>query len=341
VRFSLTADQLALREAVRDLLARECPPGAVRDAWPGGDRAAATGAWRHLAEMGVLAAALPEHAGGLGLGHADLVPLLEEAGHAGLPMPLTETAFVAAPLLAAAGDPGERLPALADGDLVIACDLAGDGTVPYGAIADVMLLGDGERVRWVTAEQVRREAVEAVDGARALVRVGADAATAGVPLTDDASLVAAALDRGALGAAAELIGLSRRMLEMTTDYVQERRQFGVAVGSFQAVKHHLADALLAVEFAAPAVLRAAWSLDVGAQTAARDVSMAKALASDAGELVADVALQCHGAIAYTVEYDLHLYAKRSWALARRWGSAEQHRARIEQWLELSPMTTGG
>ena len=118
---------------------------------------------------------------------------------------------------------------------------------------------------------------------------------------------------------------------MTVDYVQERRQFGSPVGVNQAVKHHLADVGKAIEFARPMVYRAAWCLgaddldDVEVATAA---SMAKMLASDAVDLAARSSLQCHGAIAYTVEYDLQLWLKRGWALAAAWGSARDHRARI-------------
>src|SRR5690606_32947182 len=111
-------------------------------------------------------------------------------------------------------------------------------------------------------------------------------------------------------------------------YVTERTQFGVPVGSFQAVKHHLADALKELAFARPAVQRAAHSLAVGAPTRARDVSMAKAMASDAAWFVGRQALQCHGAIGYTVEHDLHLYMKRTWALAKAWGDPAWHRDRV-------------
>ncbi len=137
-----------------------------------------------------------------------------------------------------------------------------------------------------------------------------------------------AFERAVVGTAAMLIGLGRRMLDLTVAYVAERHQFGVPVGSFQAVKHHLADARLQLEFAAPAVWRAAWSLANGADTAQRDVSMAKVLAGDAAHLVGRKALQCHGGIGYTVEYDLHLYLKRAWALEKLWGDGAFHRARV-------------
>jgi alkylation response protein AidB-like acyl-CoA dehydrogenase len=144
-------------------------------------------------------------------------------------------------------------------------------------------------------------------------------------------------DRRALGAAAQLVGLGQRMLDMTVEHVKGREQFGVPIGSFQAVKHHLADALKELAFARPAVRRAAWSLATAAPTTTCDVSVAKALASDAASVVARHALQCHGAIGYTVEYDLHTYLKRTWRLARTHGDAAWHRARIYDEL----VTPGG
>ena len=135
-------------------------------------------------------------------------------------------------------------------------------------------------------------------------------------------------ERATLAAAAQLVGLGQRMLDMTVDYVKERRQFGVPVGSFQAVKHQLADALKELAFARPAVWRAASTLEP------RDVSMAKAMASDAASFVARRALQCHGAIGYTVEYELHRFLKQTWVLARSFGDAAWHRDRIAKELHI-------
>ncbi len=379
MRFALNDEQAALRDAVRELLERECPPAVVRAGWPGAaeDAERPRRVWAKLAEMGVLGAAVPEDRGGLGLGACDVVPLLEQAGRVALPLPLVESAFVAAPLLAAAGDPGERLARVLDGELLVAASLDGSGLVPFAGVADLLLLGAGgcetagedEADDAAAGSEARgaREAVvddaaaggeargalrlldasvstpvESIDGARRLGRVAPADLLAGEPLAVDREQVAAAWRRGVLGSAAQLIGLSRTLLALSTDYVKERRQFGVPVGSFQAVKHHLADALLALEFAAPPVLRAAWSLDAGAASAARDVALAKALASDAAERVAATALQVHGAIAYTTEYDLQLFAKRVWASARTWGDAESQRARVGAALGLSTITaTGG
>jgi alkylation response protein AidB-like acyl-CoA dehydrogenase len=110
--------------------------------------------------------------------------------------------------------------------------------------------------------------------------------------------------------------------------VKARHQFGKPVGSFQAVKHHLADALVAIEMAAPAVYRAAYSLAHGDAERSTHASMAKALASEAAQLVARKALQCHGAIGYAFENDLHMWMKRAWALSAAWGDAAWHRERV-------------
>lgn len=353
MRFALTEDQAALRDAVRELLGRECPPAVVREAWEGGAAAPrVAAAWAKLAEMGVLGAAVPEEAGGLGLGACDVVPLLEEAGRVALPLPIVETAFVAAPLLAAAGDEAavERIVA---GDLLVACALDGAPEVPWAGDAGLILVGerpggpvsrlttagdpaapdDGETPGSAPTFAGALAPAPSIDGARRLGLL-ADGG-AGEPLDAPGEACVAAWQRGALGTAAQLVGLSRALLAMTVAYAEERRQFGVPIGTFQAVKHQLANALLGVEFAAPAVLRAAWSLDTGAATADRDVAMAKALASEAAERVAATALQAHGAIAYTTEYDLHLFAKRVWASARTWGDAEWQRARVAAALGLN------
>jgi alkylation response protein AidB-like acyl-CoA dehydrogenase len=129
------------------------------------------------------------------------------------------------------------------------------------------------------------------------------------------------------------------MLDLTVAYVTERRQFGAPIGSFQAIKHHLADVRIAIEFASPLVYRAAYSLATGDPDAMLHGSMAKAQSADAAELAARMALQCHGAIGYSYEYDLHLWMKRAWALARTWGDASWHRDRVARAI-LDQPTTG-
>jgi alkylation response protein AidB-like acyl-CoA dehydrogenase len=284
--------------------------------------------WRHLAELGLFAAAAPPDRDGLGLDETDLVPVLEEVGYAAVPLPVAETMAVAVPLLVATGDPAGLLGDVMAGRTKVA--MAGrDGLVPYGRRADLVLSHSGGQIRLAAPSTVA--IASTVDGSRAAIRMPAPGH--GV-LTDDPELVALSVDRADLATAAQLVGLGRRMLELTRDHVTNRRQFGVAVGSFQAVKHHLADALLRLEFAAPAVLAAGWALAGRTDDRRRDISMAAILASEAAQATAKAAIQCHGAIGYTVEYDLHLYAKRAWALTAACRT-DEHLARLADALDLS------
>lgn len=312
MKFSFDDDQLAFRDAVRDLLGKECQPETVRRAWEG--EALDRGVWEQLAEMGVLGILVEETAGGMGLDERWLVLLLEEAGYAGLPHPIVETAAVAMSLVADHVSP----------DALVTTDLGGP-IVPSAADADYLLLADGMAgLVLVPGPDVVVEEVEVVDRGRRAGRVAWEPGAA-IGVAGDRDL---AFDRGAWGTAAFLVGLGQRMLDMTVAYVAEREQFGVPVGSFQAVKHHLADALLRLEFARPVVYRAAWSVARATPERARDVSMAKAFASEAATIAARTALQVHGAIGYTEESDLHLWLKRAWALAAAWGNAGEHRARV-------------
>jgi hypothetical protein len=322
--FGFDDDQIGFRDGTRDLLDKECPPETVRAAWEAPAGSIDRKVWDRLGEMGVLALLVPEVLGGLGLDEQSLVLVLEETGRAALPHPVVDTAAVAAPLLGAD---------LAAEGRLIATDLAGPN-VACAADADLLLLHDtaGGGLHLVSPDTVTLSPLDTVDAGRRAARVDGWQPSPGTLLTDDAEAVQLAFDRGALGTAAQLVGLGQRMLDLTVAYVKEREQFGQAIGAFQAVKHHLAGALKDLAFARPAVYRAAHSVATGAETRCRDVSMAKAMASDAARLVGRQALQCHGAIGYTVEADLHLYLKRTWALAEAWGSPAWHRDRMGQAL---------
>ena len=311
MNFALSDDQVAFRDAARDLFAKEMTPAAVRAAWDAPVGELDRGVWDSLDAMGVLSLLVPEAAGGLGLDETFLVPVLEEAGRVALPHPLVEPAIVAAPMVGAVA--------------MVATNLGGP-IIPCACDADQLLLRRGASLLLVDRPTVEILAVDTVDGARRGGRLPED--VTGHVVTAKHSEIEAALQRGALGTAAMLIGLGQAMLDLTVAYVIERKQFGVPIGSFQAVKHHLADARLALEFARPAVLRAAWSVAHDSPSRARDVSMAKAMASDAAELIGRKALQCHGAIGYTVEHDLHLYLKRTWALSRSWGDSAHHTDKV-------------
>lgn len=314
MRFALSTEQEAFRDAVADLLATACPPAVVRRSWEAPPGSLDRGVWDDLAGMGVLSVLVPEGEGGLGLDETFLVPVLEACGRAALPHPVVETAIVAAPLLGA--DAG-----------IVTTDLGGPN-LPCGADADALLLRDGNRLVRVDPGELHLAPVTTVDRARRAVRAPRPIPASAHPVTDDPAVVALAFDRGALGTAAVLLGLAQAMLDQTVAYVGQRHQFGVPVGSFQAVKHHLADVALAIEHTRPVLWRAAWSIAHDHPTRARDVSTAKAMAGDTAERSARAALQCHGAIGYTVEADLHLFLKRAWALTRAWGDTSFHTDRV-------------
>ncbi|HUY20740.1 MAG TPA: acyl-CoA dehydrogenase family protein [Acidimicrobiales bacterium] len=338
MHFAFDEQQLEFRAQLRAFAEKECPPAQVREAWAS-ELGWSRPRWTALAEMGVVGLTVPAEHGGMGLGLVDLVLLLEEAGRAGLPEPVLETTALGVPLLLAVpgpvGDAARRrwLPAVAAGEAVVAVGTSSMPAVPGAGGADLLLLEHGGDVHAVPAAVVSLTPRPALDGARRVAAVDWEP-SAGTVVASGASArgaLAGLGDRAAMGTGAVLVGVADRMIAMAARYAVERTQFGKPIGSFQAVKHHLAGALVRVEFARPAVYRAAWSLDAGDPDAGLHASMAKALASDAALLAARTALQVHGAIGYTWEHDLHLWMKRAWSLAPAWGDAAHHRARV---LEL-------
>jgi alkylation response protein AidB-like acyl-CoA dehydrogenase len=371
MNFSFSDDQVELRHAVHQALAGECSVDAVRAFHEATAKERATEAsarWRMLSDLGAPGLLVPESAGGLGLNDVDLVGVFEEAGWSALPEPLLETAGLAAPMLAAllpASAAAAALAALLSGRAPLAVggiDVAvGGPTSPttvsadgmlrtprvVGASeADVFLLAcrdpdSGWQLHAVPAAACTVHATATLDQARDLSTVhwplSADTLLAyGVAAEASVGLMA---DRGAAGAAAFLIGLADRMITLAADYAKERRQFGHPIGSFQAVKHLLANARVKLEFARPATYRAAWSLATAQPTVSHDASMAKAMASEAADLAARVALQVHGAIGYTWECDLHFFMKRTWALSRAWGDAATHRELVLAQAGRTPAST--
>ena len=324
MRFAFTPDTLALRDAIRSVLARDCTADRVRQAWTSDD-GRVPGLWLTLCALGTMGILAPESAGGLGLTEVDLVLILEDSGRHAVPEPLVDVAAVAVPLLRDASSPALRQ--VVSGERVVAVGLGGAPFVAGAASAHLLLLEHEGELHLVQRSAVTLEAAPSIDGSRRLHRVtwSPSITTRILDRAAAAPLLADAIDRAAMGFAAQLVGLSRAMLDRTVDYVKARHQFGKPVGSFQAVKHHLADARIAVDLAAPAVYRAAWSIAHRAPDRSTHASMAKALASDAAALVARKALQCHGAIGYAYENDLHLWMKRAWALG---ADAAWHRSRV-------------
>ncbi|MFD4669308.1 acyl-CoA dehydrogenase family protein [Lentzea sp. NPDC058450] len=247
----------------------------------------------------------------------DLVVVFEEIGHHSVAGPLIETLAVVPALLAGArawpeaeagagtgvgaGEPGGTW------------SVAFPPLVPHAPEADRYLLADGTTLHHASPTTTE---LQSVDPARRLVDL-----SPGEVIATDAP-TEHAFNLGVLTASAQLLGLGRAMLEMTTEYVKTRHQFGKPIGQFQAVKHHLANVLIGLELARPLVHGAAVTLTT------RDISAAKVATSDAAWQSARTALQVHGAIGYTAEHDLSRYLLQTRALRTAWGSPSMHRARV-------------
>lgn len=310
MHFAFTEEQLSIAEAIDAVLAVECTPEVVRVAF----HSRPTALWDTLAEVGLFAVNISEDDGGLGLGMTDLLPALERCGYHAVPLPITDTIALGPELdRAAEVAEGKLKVGIAVGGLVADADLGQLLTVFTG---DAICLGGGTLCLQPSVDRSRR-LFSGVEPRR--------------PLDVDAARVR---QRATVATSAQLLGGARRMLDMATAYAKARRQFGKPIGAQQAVQHRLADALLALSFATPAVHRAAISIDDHAATADRDVSMAKAMASDAARVVRGAALQVHGAIGYTLECDLQLWIKRSIVLESLWGTAGAHRSSVADTLGL-------
>jgi alkylation response protein AidB-like acyl-CoA dehydrogenase len=333
VRFAFTAEQRALRRAVADVLARHCPAEVVRRA--GGDPGVRRGhVWRAIADLGLAGLMIPAEHGGLGGDEVLAVAAYEQTGRAALPCPLVETAAAAPVLLAAFPEIGATwLPRVAAGEAVVAVRSPLSPYVLDADAADLVLFCEDAALCAAPAAAVTCTPQPAVDPARRLFTVAAQD-TERLPRASSAA-VAAAIDRavlaGAVLTAAQLLGAARRLIDEAVAHAGRRRQFGEPVGSFQAVKHRLADAVMAVEFAAPLAYRAAWTLARGrgggacSPTAARDAAAAKVAAGEAAGQAARAALQVHGAAGYTSELNLHLWLRRVWSLRAAWGDEAHHR----------------
>lgn len=307
MRFALDDEHEQLAASVHDLLTGADVPAAAR-AWAAGDPAPGRELVARLAKVGVCGLAVPERFGGLGAGPVELVVAFEVLGRHAVPGPLVESFAVVPAVLAELPAAEEWLPGLAGGDLAT---MSLPPHVPLALDADtaaVFVLDDQTVYTGLPGE--RRESV---DPTRRLFEVDR-----GEPL----GVAGAGFDIGVLCAAAQLVGLGRGLLDQASAYVRSRRQFGRPVGEFQAVKHHLANVLVALEFARPLVHAAAVTL------APRDVSAAKVAAADAAYLAARTALQVHGAVGYTLEYDLGRRLTKVRALREAWGTRSWHRARV-------------
>ncbi|MBC7275490.1 acyl-CoA dehydrogenase family protein [Nocardioides sp.] len=366
MRFGRTPEQHAFSEALDDLLAAADVVSSSR-AWAAGDHSPGLKLWQRLAELGVTGLLVPEEHGGVGATPVDLAVAFERLGYHGVPGPWIESVAVAPALLAGTPDSdilqrlasGEALVSVAHATRALDADVSertyavsdrvgltasdsagpppsGSGGSTSGAPSLVEPASEASGVETNTAASVTL--LHAVVGAE---RKSVDPTRRLFDITPGEEVAAAvdpgAIDLGTLACSAMLHGAGLRLLDDSVAYVKQRTQFGRPIGEFQAVKHLLADVRVALDFAAPLVHNAAVELEAEAPTAARSVSAAKVAAGDAAYLASRTALQVHGAIGYTREFDLSLWILKVRALVGAWGTPAEHRARI---LESLVATAG-
>ncbi|MBO9696919.1 MAG: acyl-CoA/acyl-ACP dehydrogenase [Sphingopyxis sp.] len=322
--FRLTDEQEMLASEVAKLLAATCTGADLRRLLESGE-AIDRGRWGQILVMGLPGVMGPEEAGGAGLGAVEMALIATACGYAALPEPLVEHAGVAVPMLAAAGADLEK--ALFGSRIAV-----GHPVNPLVADADsaaALLLAVGDDVHLVQRAQVTLTRHDSIDPFRRLFAIDWSP-TPGTRI-GGAALWAQALDHGALFAAAQLLGLAQRAVDMSVVYTKDRVQFGKPIGSFQAVKHHLANAQVKIEFARPVILAAA------ASPGSVRVSHAKLAATAAADAATHAAVQVHGAMGFSWEGDLQFLLKRSLALGQAWGTPAFHRARVAGHILSAPL----
>lgn len=336
--FTFSADQIAFREAVSRFLMTEAPPELLREIWET-DSGHSAELWDKIAAQGLSGMSVPEAEGGLGLGDVDWALMTQELGYYALSDLLSDTAYVGAGMLAELepGHPARKrwLPGVVDGSCRIAVAHPVNPLVASAHRADILLLPHatalGTELHVVPRADVELLQQQAsIDASRRLSTVKWSPSTA--TLVADAAqgqrLWDRALERGAVSVAGQLIGLAQRMLDLSVDYVAQRKQFGKPIGAFQAVKHHLADVVTRIEFARPVLYRAAYSLAHEERHCTLLTSHAKLVCAEAAWTAARKAMQVHGAMGYTWEVDLQMFAKRAWVLDALWGDRGFHKARM-------------
>ncbi|MDN4162910.1 acyl-CoA dehydrogenase family protein [Nocardioides abyssi] len=323
--FALTEEQQELASTVRSLLAKRADPRV---------ETYDEQLWQLLCEqIGVAALGIPEEHGGAGFSLFESLVALEEVGRSLVPSPLLSSLVTSEALLAGANEDarGELLPRLAGGEVGAFVDATGGRTtvpdVLDGDLATVLVAATDDGLWLLDADATAREWTPSMDQTIRLARVEVDTAAA-TRIGDGPAAAARAALVGAAGVAALQVGTAARALEMTVAYSKERVQFGRPIGSFQALKHRMADMLVRVEMARSASWAAAYAVSGGTADAERLAHVAGAYCSDALTSIAAETVQLHGGIAITWEHDAHLVLKRAHSLGQLFGTARAHRAAV-------------
>ena len=324
--FRLTPEQDGFAQSLGELMAKADSVAAART-WADGDAKPGLALWRRLADQGVNGLVIPEEQGGLGGTAVDLVVAFEVLGHHLAVGPWIESAAY----LARALD-GDDLAAIAEGAVAT---VAVPPLVPYALDADVAekiyVAVDGGSETVSDALSSTTGMLRSVDTTRRLFGLSIPAPVVEERGTSVSKPHDDAFDLAVLGCSAELLGCGERLLADSVDYAKQRKQYSRTIGSYQAIKHALADVRIALDFARPLVLGAALADD----NQSRSVSAAKVATADAAHRAARVALQVHGAIGYTAEFDLGLWINRVRALVGAWGGSAYHRGRVAAVLALA------
>lgn len=374
MEFGLSQEQTMLRDMLRRFLAEHCDHEARRRMLASG-AAYDAGLFAQLAELGILGALFDERQGGFGGGGSDIAVVFEELGRAGVIAPVLGNAVLAGALVAehraelvaeviagrsvlalAHSEPGSRydLAAVAAAATQEADNVTLSGTKTHvmdGARADLLVVSareyggerdaDGIGLFLVAADTPGLDitAQRNVDGTSSAnvvlrgARLGADARLAAPG--DGLALIERAAARATLAVCAEAVGAMEAAKDLTVAYLKERKQFGVPIGSFQALQHRMADMLIEIEQARSATINLAAHIDAGRDTRERHVSAAKNLIGRVGAMVAEECIQMHGGIGMTDEYALSHFARRLVMIDHLFGDVDHH---LERFIALSSVT---
>ena len=340
MNFIFTEEQTQFKDAIKSFLAEECAPASIRDGWQK-NKSFNLERWKNLIELGVLSSNLSEEKGGLGMDQVTLAMMVEEMGYAGLPEPVAEQIFLV----------NDVIPFLPKNITEAVESNYNDGT-QYIALAHPLapnplflndaaglILLDSSECKFIAKDDMDFEIISSNDPSRELFKISSmnDAISTSENFDE---LNSAVSSRGSLMTAALLIGLAQKMIDLSSVYVLDRTQFGKPIGSFQAVKHMLADVAVKIEFAKPAVYRAAYSLSENNPKSALHCAHAKLMCAQAAELACKNSIQAHGAMGYTWEMDLHIYMRKAWSMMACWGNEDKQQELIFKTLSSTSEELG-
>ena len=370
MNFDFSDDQKFLKEQARKFLSEQCPTSVARAVLEG-EQSYDEKLWKAIVEMGWTGTTIPEQYGGLGLGHLELCVIAEELGRAIAPVPFSSSVYLATEALLLAGSEEQKqsyLPKLATGEAIGTLayaeqaqqtlpkhiQVSADGgklngtkiAVPDGDIATFAVVAaktsnDGSErsvslfLVDLNGPGVTRERVTSLDPSRSQATVTFDGAPAdplgatgeGWQTTKDV------FDRAAILTAFEQVGGADVCLDMAKTYALERYAFGRLIGSYQAIKHKLADMYIFTELARSNAYYGAWALHTNAPELPTAAAGARVAAIKAGTYAAEETIQTHGGVGYTWEYDCHLFYKRARLLSVNLGSARVWKDKLVGQLE--------